>query len=78
MVGVKPDTEVPETNPRKDKLFVVGDVVFDVDRPQWGNGSVVKVHAYPKNSGQKLTIDFEKRGLISVYSSMRVLKHVDQ
>lgn len=59
-------------------VFGVGDLVEDVDRPQWGRGTVVadRTAARSPTSGQRLHVDFERRGLVMVYTAQRVLRRV--
>ena len=56
--------------------FRVGDVVIDVDRPQWGKGTVVADNSFPRSptTGQRLDIVFEGRGRVMVFTAMRVLR----
>jgi hypothetical protein len=57
----------------------VGDVVIDVDRPQWGNGTVVEDNTFrcSPSIGQRLQIVFENPGRVMVFTAKRVLRRVD-
>lgn len=69
------------------KQFQVGDRVFDRDRPKWGSGLVVEagplgeirfldgmaVNLRPSGPTQRLVIEFEHRGRVTVVSSDRPL-----
>jgi Protein of unknown function (DUF3553) len=58
--------------------FRVGDVVIDVDRPQWGKGTVVEDSSVPAlTKGQRLDIVFEGLGRVMVFTAQRVLRRVD-
>lgn len=59
--------------------FAVGNLVMDVDRPQWGKGKVIedRTRRCSPNCGQRLYVDFEHRGLVMIYTAMRVLKLAD-
>jgi hypothetical protein len=56
--------------------FAVGDMVIDPGRPQWGVGRVVKDNTFRRSPtiGQRLTIDWPGRGVVSVFTAMRVLR----
>jgi hypothetical protein len=56
--------------------FSVGEVVVDVDRPQWGKGKIIEDRTAQRSPscGQRLYIDFEHRGVVMVYTAQRVLK----
>jgi hypothetical protein len=57
----------------------VGDVVIDIDRPEWGKGTVVEDSTFPRSptKGQRLDIVFEHRGRVMVFTAQRVLRRVD-
>jgi hypothetical protein len=58
--------------------FIVGDNVIDVDREEWGTGIVIEDRTAPRRptAGQLLTIEFENRGKVLVFTSQRVLTKV--
>ena len=59
-------------------LFKVGEVVIDADRPEWGKGVIVEDRTAPRSPtcGQRLYIEFERRGRVMVYTAQRVLQRV--
>ncbi len=60
------------------ETFKVGDVVVDDRRPARGSGLVVEDRTTLRSPsvGQKLTIDFENRGRVLVYTAKQSLRSV--
>ena len=70
-----------EYNPRMGPppIFQVGEIVVDEGRPSWGEGRIVEDRTFARSptSGQRLYIDFQRRGLVTVYTAQRVLRKVE-
>ena len=66
-----PSDEAPQP-----ERFSVGDEVVDADRPQWGIGRVVEdsTRARSPSKGQRLTIEWEGRGRVMVFTALRALR----
>jgi hypothetical protein len=58
--------------------FTVGEIVVDVDRPTWGKGRIVKEEPArgSETGGQRLWVEFENRGRVTVFTTLRTLRRV--
>jgi hypothetical protein len=59
--------------------FNVGDLVIDPNVSEWGIGRVVKDQTYARSPtcGQRIIVDFPGRGLVMVFTAIRILRKVN-
>lgn len=58
------------------ETLAVGDTVIDLERPEWGRGTVIRDSSAQRSPtvGQKLHINWEGRGLVMVFTAKRNLQ----
>jgi hypothetical protein len=60
--------------------FAVGDLVVDPGHPTWGIGRVIEDRNFARSPtvGQRLVIQWSGRGIVSVFTALRVLQRVSE
>jgi hypothetical protein len=68
--------EPKESNDWAPERFSVGDIVVRVGRAKWGRGTVIEDRTFRRSptKGQRLVIDFERRGKVMVFTALTVLR----
>lgn len=59
--------------------FQVGESVRDPERPKWGVGRIVEDRTFARSPtvGQRLAIDWQGRGVVTILTATRSLERVD-